>query len=213
MKYTVIFTFILFLFPVGVFAYETVAVDQPSPFKISELKDVTTEQWFVGELDNFPHTFEFLLTEGTTLNVQVMYPEGALDPEKISVLLVKKAERGVTEVMRRTADKVEWTAFTDPISGLSFNENPTFNDRLEPGVYRLEVSNPNNIGRYVLKLGYEDDNGSYLNTLKDIKTLRNGLGLGTIGMIGNKYVYVPLFALLTLIFFAWFWYRRKITSA
>ncbi len=212
MKYTAIFIFILFLFPIfpqGVFAYEAATVEQPSPFKISELKDVTTEQWFVGELNNFPHTFEFLLTEATTFKVQVMYSEDSLATEQMSVLMVKEAERGVTEVMRRTADKVEWTAFTDPVSGLHFYENPIFDDRLEAGVYRVEVSNPNNVGRYVLKIGYEDDNGGYFNTLKDIKTLRNGLDLNTFGMIGNKYVYVPLFALVSVIFFSWFWFKRR----
>lgn len=203
----------LFLFPSSVLAYETTIVDQPSPFEISELTDVTTEQWLVGNLDDFPHTFEFVLTEPTTINIQVMYPQSASATEKMSVLMVKEAERGVTEVMRRTQDKVEWGAFTDPISGLNFNINPLFDDRLEPGVYRVEVSNPVNVGYYVLKIGYQDDNGGYFNTLKDIKTLRNGLGLNTIGMIGNKYVFVPIFALVTLVFFGWFWYQRKSRSS
>ena len=187
MKDVVIFIFFLLLFPTGVFAYETVQVTQPSPFEISELKDVTTEQWFVGELNDFPHTFEFLLTEPTMI----------------------RAERGVTEVMRRTLDKVEWSDFKDTVSGLHFSESTLFNEQLEPGVYRIEVSNPKNIGRYVLKLGYEDDHGGYFNTLKDIKTLRNGMGKSTFGMVVNKYVYIPLFALFTLIFFVWFWYKKK----
>ena len=209
MKFFIFLAFIFLVVPVGVFAYDAVSVLQPSPFDISELKDVTTEQWFVGELDNFPHTFQFILTEPTTLNVQVMSPEGVSETEKVSVLMIKEVERGVTEVMRRSAGKEEWAAFTDETSGLIFAESPVYNDRLEPGVYRAEVSNAENLGRYVLKLGYEDDGGGYLDTLKDIKTLRNGLGLNTVGMIGNKYVYVPLFALGTPLFFLW-WYRRRV---
>ena len=209
MKDVVIFIFFLLLFPTGVFAYETVQVTQPSPFEISELKDVTTEQWFVGELNDFPHTFEFLLTEPTMIRAQVMYLSNNSNAEKLSVIMVKEAERGVTEVMRRTLDKVEWSDFKDTVSGLHFSESTLFNEQLEPGVYRIEVSNPKNIGRYVLKLGYEDDHGGYFNTLKDIKTLRNGMGKSTFGMVVNKYVYIPLFALFTVIFFVWFWYNKK----
>jgi hypothetical protein len=118
-------------------------------------------------------------------------------------------ERGVTEVMRRTAGKVEWLDFVDDVSGLSFKESPVYNDRLESGVYRVEVSNPTNVGRYVLKLGYEKDEGGYFNTLADIKTLRNELGFSTFGMVTNKYIFVPLFLIITVLFFSWFWYRRK----
>lgn len=209
MKYFLSILFVLFVTPGVMYAYDAVAVDQSSPFEISHVQDVTTEQWFAGTFDDFPHTFEFVLVEPTTINAQVMYPADISGIEKVSVIIIKEVERGVTEVMRRSAGKVDWTEFTDPVSGLRFYESPMYNDRLDAGVYRIEVSNPENIGRYVLKLGYEDGNEGYFNTLKDIKTLRNALGFNTIGMITNTYVFVPLFLILTVLFFLWFWYQQK----
>lgn len=204
-----LFVLVLLLVPVSGFAYEAIEVVQPSAFEISTVKEVSAEQWFVGELDNFPHTFEFLLTEPTSLRVQVMQLAGEAEPNCLSLIAIREVTRGVEEVMRRSCEDATWEPFSDPVSKLDFVENQYYEDKLEAGIYRVEVSSPDNQGRYVLKWGTENTASGYFATLKSINTLRSGLGLSPVGILGSKYVFVPLFVIFSLGFFGWYWHRKQ----
>lgn len=207
-----IFIALLLFIPAIGQAAEVVQVEQPSPFEITNLEGVSTERWFVGQLEDFPETFEFELTEPTVFKAQVMVPAGTPDAERTSLITIKEVARGVEEVMRRTARSETWESFTDPVSGLEFIESNYYEDRLEPGVYRIEVSNPDNAGYYVLKLGNEEASRGYFGTIKDIKTLRAGLGLGPVGTYTNMHVIVPPLLLVTVLIGAWWLWRRRKNS-
>lgn len=198
--------------PLAAQAYDTKALAPASPFDIVTVDEVTKSQWLVGELDDFPHTIEFTFTKPTRLDVQVMVPKGTPPELRTSLIVIKEEARGVSEVMRRTAQSEEWTAYTDPTSGLEFERSSRFDSELNPGVYRLEVNNPVNQGQYVLQLGYEDTSGGYFTTVANIAELRNLLGYSTVGMIGNRYIFVPLMVLIAGAGGVW-WYRRRKTAA
>lgn len=189
-------------------AYEPVLMNPGSPFELYTIEDIEQETWFVGTLNDFPHTFEFNLNESQTLSAQAMVLEDVEANSYVSLIAVQEVERGVAEVMRRGAGKESWQEFQDTKSKIHFMEGQVFEAELEPGVYRLEVSNPINQGTYVLKVGIEDKESGYFDTLGDIRQLRTYLGFGTFGMIGNPYVFMPLFIAFSLGFFAW-QYRKR----
>ncbi len=207
-----IFILGLVLFPATALAGEVILVEQPSPFEISTLEEVTTERWLVGELDDFPQTFEFELTEPTVFRAQVMVPAETDVTNRISLIAIKEVERGVEEVMRRTATSETWEPFADPISGLEFIESTYYEDRLEPGVYRIEVSTPDNAGYYVLKLGTKEVSRGYFGTYRDIMNLRSGLGLSTAPTHMNVYVALPPLLIVTVVVGAWWFWRRRNSS-
>ena len=192
-------------------AYEVVTMEPENSFAIETVEDVSAQRLFVGELDDFPHTFEFFLTDPTLFSAQALAvpdTESGLLP---SLILVREVTRGVEEVMRRTASDVEWEPMREPVSALDFIGSPSFETELEPGVYRLEVSNPVNEGQYVLAFGNEPHRAGYFARIGEIMELRRGLGLSGVGVIANRQVYIPLFALLSLGFFG-YWYWRRTTS-
>lgn len=208
-----LFLVALLLSPLSTFAYEVVSVEQPSPFEISTIDQVSEEQLFVGTLSEFPHTFEFTVTEPTRLQVQALVPVGTAGEQRMSLIAIKEVERGVKEVMRRTNNAVEWGPYEDDVSGLAFEASPAFDEEIEPGVYRVEVSNAQNLGTYVLKLGYENTAGGYFLTVKNIYALRTLLGYGGVGIVFNMYVAIPLFFMFSVGFFLWWWRRHtKLTS-
>lgn len=205
---TLFLALFLFVLALPALAYEPVWVELTTPFELYDIEDINAEAWFVGTLNEFPHTFEFSLSESTVLEVQLMVPADTPERSRTSLIVVREVTRGVEEVMRRTADKETWVPFTDSKSKLDFTESSQYVGELTPGTYRLEVSNPVNQGRYVLKMG-SVDTGGYFNTVGDIMALRSYLDHSSVGIILNPYIFMPLFILLSLGFFGWY-FRRKI---
>lgn len=199
---------LLALMPLSiVWAYEARFAEFSDQFAIETLTDVAQERWLVGELAGFPHTYQFTLTEPTVFDTQVMVYD-TYATERPSLIIVREIDRGVETVMRRDAAKETWELFHDPVSGLDFQQSEDFSSELPAGVYRLEVSMPLNEGQYILKLGHESAEG-YFAKLANIKSLRNALGLSTIGMLTNGYVWVPMFILISLGFFGWWFGVRN----
>jgi hypothetical protein len=197
--------------PAVVGAYQIETVDLATPFDLVTIQDSTITTWHIGELQNFPHTFEFLLTEPTVFSVQVMTVPESPENNRPSTILVKEATRGVDEIMRRTAKNQDWTTFTDPVSDITFIESEPFSTELEPGVYRFEVSSPDSSAQYALKIGTVDTSG-YATKVKNIFALRSALGYSVFGAFFNPYVFMPLFVVLSFMFFGWYVLTRQRTN-
>lgn len=137
-------------------------VEQPDPFTLTywEEEDVIGTQY--GELTGFAHTFVFYNQATSTFSVAAATQPAAPD---MSLLLVHELERGVTEVDRQTAGTVE-RDLRNGRYGINLLFTPTLEMTLKPGFYRLEVSNPDNTGRYQLIIGETQTTG-YWQTVKD----------------------------------------------
>ncbi len=199
------------LLPAFSFAYEATKTDQTNPFELLVVEDITANVWYVDTLNDFPHTFEFLLTEPTAFTAQVMTLSDADVVERPSLILVKEVNRGVEEVMRRTGTTATWEDFQDPVSNIQFVQSESFTQTLEPGVYRFEVSNPDNSSVYVLKVGTDNPAG-YGTNVRNVFLLRSELGFSTLGSFFNGYILMPLFILFSIVFFGWFVWRKKYTQ-
>lgn len=200
---------LLTLLPGITFAYtakEAIPMDQ---FAILELGDPANEDWYVGKLRDFPHTFEFTVSEPQTLRVQAMVFPDVPENERVSLILVREVERGVEEVMRRTGKNGTWVPYEAVGAKLSFLEQEAYIGELTPGVYRLEVSNPANEGQYVLKVGFPDDSMGYWQKLANASELRSLTGRSQFGLIKSSLVFMPLFIVGSLLGFAYIIRRRQ----
>jgi len=183
-------------------------VELPTPFELATVESLTEPNVRVGELSGFPHTFEFSLSEATEVFLEVWVPASAPEAERVSLIAVEEIERGVREVMRRPASN-DWEKFTDPVSGLAFERGVRYEETLAAGTYRVEVSNAENAGQYVLTLGEPTADLGYLETISVAQGIRTGLGYSPFSILGHPNILVPLFALLSFGFFGWWFWRRK----
>jgi hypothetical protein len=62
---------------------------------------------------------------------------------------------GVAEVGRLKANEIVWEKTRDSVLGLSFLKSKAFESEIGPGIYRIEVSTPDNVGKYMLTIGEE----------------------------------------------------------
>jgi hypothetical protein len=109
---------------------------------------------------------------------------------------------------------IKWEEKRDAGLGMNLLTSEEFRQNISPGLYRLEVSTPVNNGKYLLKIGTNDQKQGYLEDLRGVYDIRKFFGLSTAGMIQSSLVYYPLLILFVLsLFYLTFKYRDKITKA
>lgn len=181
---------VLFLFPTIALAGFQLAAPQTG-LDLITIDDVTEKQIFYGTLKNIPHTFEFTIKEETPFFTRVSIPKRNGD-HKISLIVIKEERRGVSEVKRRTGQQETWTSYVDPISRIGFFYSAPIVANLGPGVYRVEVSSPDNVGKYRLDIGSGQQDLSYLESLKYVSATHRFFGIGLLGALIAPVVCVPL---------------------
>lgn len=155
-----IFLLLLLAFPVMVSA--VTFTEQADPFAITQWTNITKTETYYSTLGGFPHTYEFIVTASTTFNATLSYKRSD-DP--VSLILVREQARGVAEVTRIDGQTAEGDR--DRVLGVRLRTLPPVATELTPGIYRLEVSNPDNNGRYQLQVGTTEVSRSYWQTIKD----------------------------------------------
>lgn len=113
----------------------------------------TIEQRIYGELKHHPHTFEFVASEDMRLYAEVSIPRGS--KYKKSLIAIREEKRGVSEVGRVSHSKGEWHRVRDWTLGRFFETQHALEADITAGVYRIEVSSPENLGKYKLVVGTE----------------------------------------------------------
>ncbi len=211
MKY--LFFLTLVFLPLGdASAYVPVIVDQTSLHDIETIADPTLSQAFYGTLDAFPHTYEIRAKEPFTLHVEVLIPDIETATENVSGIIIKETGKQgrVVEVDRLLGSDATWESFYEPWGGDSYRRGETYTDSVEAGVYRIEVSTPDNKSPYVLIVGTEERFGElgYFETIGRIMEVKRFFGEPSLMVIVSPLVYVPLLILCILI--AFFIYRRKV---
>jgi hypothetical protein len=190
----------LWLLPVGAGAVSFVA--QPDVFTPDQWGAPTADETYYGELTGWPHTFTFVVPGET----QVSYQLSTLpDATPVSLLLVRAAERGVSEVTRQTGLEAVWSEVRDERFALNLVSAEPVTTTIPAGLYRLEVSNPENIGKYQLTVG-EGSQGGFFTTLRQGLQVHSFYGWWTGALLMWQWSTL-IGSLLVLI--GWVLWRRK----
>lgn len=199
MKYFV--GLVVLCMPVFVQAYTVIETDISQPYEIVPIEATPpTQHNYLGTLADYPIMYEITSEEPFTFAAQVSQPAGA-EVEPLVLLLIRKNDRGggVSEVVRMTTDPAQWSVVRDSKLGMTLRTSPVISEDVEPGVYRIEVSSPDNLGQYLLTVGQEATEPGYFAELGAIRKTQKYFGLGIFSMLKSSYVYYPI-GILLLVF-------------
>jgi hypothetical protein len=204
---------IFFLVPLGVLhAHVPNLVEQTSLIDINAIVDPTLSQAFYGTLDGFPHTYEIRSKEPFTLHVEVLIPDIESATENVTGIIIRETgQKGrVSEVTRMLAEDASWESFYEFWGGDTYRKGGTYEAEAEPGVYRIEVSTPENRAPYVLVVGKREefDTLGYFETIGRLMEVKEFFGKSKFMVIVSPLVFIPLLILITCAGL-FYWYRRR----
>lgn len=178
---------------------------------ITTISDTGLSQAFYGTLDDFPHLFEFTLTEPQAFFAEILIPDIDSAKNDVSGIILKIEERGVTEIKRLHAKEAAWESFYEFAGGDSYRRGQSFYDSLEAGTYQIEISTPVNLSKYVLVVGKREEFSltNYFGTIGDIAQIKSFFEKPKVAVIQSPFVYVPLVFVLLV---GWIVYRRYIRT-
>ena len=199
-------------------AFEALEETVPTQYEVITIQNPEIEQLILGELTDAPEMFEIISEVAFTLTTEIRAipnTSGATLPQLSGIIIRQKEIRGVEEVARLNSSDAPWTVLTDPESGLVYQAGPYFSEPVPAGTYRIEVSNPNNQGKYLLLIGNQKDSNGYFASLSDIQSVYAFYDLSTIRMVSSPYVFYPLgvIILILLIISTWYYRRKHIQHA
>ena len=199
--------FLLLFVPVSAIAAGELVYVPESPQTVTGFSEPTVEQYFYGELTDYPHTFTFQVTEPTELNVLVSIPKNS--EYKKSIIVVREEKRGVSEIGRVTYKETSWTDMFDWRLGRGFLDAEQFTAQVEAGTYRLEVSSPDNHGKYKLRVGTEKNRQWFFTRLKERAAGASFFGNSWLAALRAPLVSLTLTLVLVLGYFVVRWLRRR----
>ncbi len=195
-------------------AYQVTLEPMTVPYEVATVTgDPQVEQLLLGELDGSPEMFEIVSETDFELTVEVRAVPGEPNvlPELSGLIIRQKEKRGVEEVARLKATDATWNTLTDGTTGLRYQAGAFFSEKMPAGTYRIEVSTPENVGKYLLVIGNTPVRLGYFATLGHIATTYEFYGLSKIRMFSSPYVHYPLgiVVLIGLITATWYWQRTR----
>jgi hypothetical protein len=192
-------------------AHIPVLVEQTSLHDTTRIESPEISQAYYGTLKDFPHTYEIVSREPFTLFAEVLMPDKKESETIVSGIIIREVNGGgrVTEVARMLARDAIWDSFYEPIGGDRYLRGASYEGEQQAGVYRIEVTSPNNDQKYVLVVGKKEDFGSigYFETIGRIAEVKAFFGKSRIMVIQSPLVYVPI--LLLVLIGGFIYYRRK----
>jgi hypothetical protein len=195
-------------------AYQVTQEVMDVPYEVAAVTtDPQVEQSLLGELDGSPEMFEIVSETEFELTVEVraVPVDTRVTPDFSGLIIRQKEKRGVEEVARLKASDALWDTLTDGTTGLRYQAGPFFSEKLPAGTYRIEVSTPENSGKYILVIGNTPVRLGYFATLGHIATTYHFYGLSKISMFSSPYIHYPIgiFVLIGLITATWYWQRKR----
>lgn len=194
-------------------AYTAITHEANAPYEVRSIEEsLTVEQWYLGELTQFPEMYEIGLIATTSLPISLKIPATEdVTQMRPTLLIVRDVDpRGVEEVMRVPFEATGWIKETDIRSGLAYFASPPLTVELAAGVYRIEVSSPNNLGKYMLVMGSDVTRPSWGVSFATVRSLYDFYGVSKMLMVRSPVLYYPLgiIVVLGLLVLMW-WYRGR----
>lgn len=168
--------------------------------------DIETRSEYLGALIGDPQMYEFTITATATLKLRLAQLETET-PIPFSLITVRKDDKndGVSEVGRLLAKDIVEDLVTDKVLGLTLLTSQIYEAKIGPGIYRVEVSTPENFGRYMLMVGDNPKEVGYFKTVSDVRTIQSFFEKPIFTLLKSSSVYYPLgiISLLGLFFVTW----------
>lgn len=205
--------FVCFLFiPVIAGAHNPKIIETPTQHETLPLNDPAISQALYGTLEKYPHMFEFAVSQPVDFFAEILVPDLESLQNNVSGILLRVNLNGsVSEVARLRAREASWESFYEPFGGDHYRRGSSYRGVLDPGLYRIEVSTPDNIGKYVLAVGTEEDfsGTSYWELLRTLVRVKVFFEKSPLRIVESPFVYGPLLGLGTLSGAGWWIFRRR----
>ena len=199
----------ILILPLGSQAFSPTVSNPILPYEVLTMNsDIATEQVYLGELKGDPHMYEFTLGKETELVVTLVQLQN--DNRPLSLIAVKSNDnnRGVSEIGRLAANETTWQPYRDSALGLKLSRSEVFNKTLGSGIYRVEVSTAENMGKYMLVVGTKVQDLGYFKTLSNIRLAQDFFGQSILTMFLSSYIYYPIGILFLLYLFFLTWLNK-----
>ena len=213
MKGKILFT-LTFGFVIGGVAYAhtpfLVSPSDVSDWTVVENPGVSKS--FYGELTGFPHTYVIEIDETLDLFARILVPDIEKAQENVSGIIVRNSEEEgrVVEIARLRAADAYWESEYEFFGGDSYRNGPEYRATVDHGFYRIEVSTPDNVGKYVLVVGTKEEREiGYFETLRRIAAIKTFFGKSELMVIQSPFVYVPLALFIGIFVSIRLWLRRR----
>lgn len=206
----IVLLFIVALLPGSALAYTVVTHDLTIPYEVLPVTvDASTRQIITGELNGYPEMVEFTVSEETQLPVSIFGLPGSSTPNFGGIIVRVIEPRGVEEIARIKASEASWAPVKEPVSKLTFLTGPEYLGTIASGTYRIEVSTPENYGKYLLVIGENDTDAGYGATWRAVSDLYTFAEVTKLGMIRTSLVYIPLGIVLVVFGLLYTIYRTR----
>jgi hypothetical protein len=189
----------LLVLPSSAFAYTVTSHEVVTPYEVLPLElEEEQRQIITGELNGYPEMVEFTTSEELPLSVSIFGLPSSSTPDFGGIIVRVVEPRGVEEIARIKASDATWEIVREPISKLNFLVGPEYFGTVASGTYRVEVSTPENYGKYLIVIGDVDSDTGYGDTFKSVSALYEFAEVTKLGMIRTSLVYMPLGIVLVL---------------
>lgn len=192
------------------FAYNPTSPEPERPYDIIQIDgDMSTTHEYLGDLDGYPEMYEFTVEAETEVKIKVLQREVETS-EAFGLILIRQNDNngGVTEMARLNQPAKEWKSVYSRGLAVAFVESRTIELSLSPGIYRTEVSTPENKGNYLLVIGGgESVSAGYFSMLGNVRETQAQFGYSIFHVFFSPYYYIPL--ILLVIIFGLYTLRRR----
>lgn len=199
----------------GTEAYIPTVVEDHDQHAVTVITEKERKEAYYGTLADFPHMYEIRSGEPFVLSVEVLVPDTDTAQNTVSGIIIRDRTegRGVDEVARLLAKDARWNSFYEWRGGDWYREGASFEKEVDPGVYHIEVSTPENRGQYVLRVGSKEQMGDvgYFERMGRIMEVKHFLGKSPIRVLESLYVLLPTLLILSVV--VWYWRRKNMRNA
>lgn len=216
MKHFLLVLISFLFFSPSVFAYELNLTKISKPYDVLPVTlDSDTQKVYLGTLDNFPVMYEVEVDATTTLSLKLSQQYSV--PSKIipfALMIVRKNDdgNGVTEIARFYPKSEDWVKEKDSELGLTFLVSKIISNKISSGTYNIEVSTPENIGKFSLFFGKADKSVGYFDRLKQVRTTQKFFGYSLFKILISSLIYYPLGIIFILFFINRIFKYKKVIS-
>jgi len=113
------------------------------------VQDPEVSKAYYGELAGKPAVFEIRCDTSFSLYVNLLVPDISGASTDFSADIYADGEL----LTRLDGSQYHWTTFYEPFGNDTYLKGPEYRSNVGPGVYRIQVSNGENRGKYVLAVG------------------------------------------------------------